>query len=189
MKTLSPFWTAISVAVVLCGTEISHGQAASPQPELQAALTVVPNGTSLPIFEIELTNSGNHDLVLNLGMMLANGRQQFADAIHLSLRDAQNNTEILELKGLPIIAGRIDPFAVPLPKGARMILPINIADYWIPKQNVFEIKLAPGRYFLSADYEGEAPQFVNLDMQAIILMPFWLGRVKSSEISFVVPEK
>jgi hypothetical protein len=95
----------------------------------------------------------------------------------------------LDHKGPPLIAGRIDPFIVPLPKGAHMILPINLADYWIPEQKVFEIKLRPGRYFLSAEYRGEAVQIANLDMQAIKLMPFWLGRVNSSEISFAVPDK
>jgi hypothetical protein len=166
-----------------------YGQVGSSQPELRAALNVVPNGSSVPRFEVELSNSGDHDLILNLGMMLANGRRQFADAIHLSLRDAQSNTDVLDLKGPPVIAGRVDPFVVPLPKGAQMILPINLADYWIPKQKVFEIKLKPGRYFLSAEYRGRGATFVNLDMPGIKLMPYWLGEVSSTEISFVVPEK
>jgi hypothetical protein len=165
------------------------GQASSPQGELHAALLVVPNGTPLPTFEIELTNSGNIDLVLNLGTMLFNGREQFAYAIDLSLRDAENKTEKLALKGPVMIAGRVDTFVVPLPKGAHFILPIDLANYYIPDQNVFDIELKPGRYFLSAEYRGERAEHANLDMQGIRTMPYWVGQVNSSEASFVVPEK
>jgi hypothetical protein len=165
------------------------GQASSPQQELHAALVVVPNGTPLPTFEVELTNSGNIDLVLNLGTMLLNGREQFADAIDLSFRDAQNNTEKLVLKEPAMIAGRVDRFVVPLPKGAHFVLPIDLADYYIPDRDVFDIELKPGRYFLSAEYRGERVEDANLDMQGIRTMPYWVGRVDSSEASFVVPEK
>ncbi len=165
------------------------GQASSPQPELHAALLVVPNDTPLPTFEVELTNSGNIDLVLNLGTMLLNGREQFADAIDLSLRDAENGTEKLVLKGPGMIGGRVDRFVVPLPKGAHFILPIDLADYYIPNREVFDIELKPGQYFLSAEYRGERVEHANLDMQGLRTMPYWVGRVDSSETSFVVPEK
>ena len=164
------------------------GQASSPQPELHAQLLVVPNGTPLPTFEVELTNSGNVDLALNLGYMLFNGHEQFASAIHLSLRDAQNHTEMLDLKGPTTVAGRVDPLVVPLPRGARIILPIDLADYEISAQKISDIQLKPGRYFLSAEYRGERVEHTNLDMQSIRTLPYWVGQVDSSEISFVVPE-
>ena len=164
-------------------------QASSPQPELHTQLLVVPNGSPVPTFEVELTNSGNIDLVLNLGTMLFGGHEQFADAIDLSLRDAENNTEKLVLKGPVMVAGRVDRFVVPLPKGAHFILPIDLANYYIPNRDIFDIELKPGRYFLSAEYRGERVEHTNLDMQGIRTMPFWVGRVDSSETSFVVPEK
>ena len=70
-----------------------------------------------------------------------------------------------------------------------MMLPINLAHYWIPEQKIFDIQLKPGRYFLSAEYRGEGVKQANLDMQGIRLMPYWLGRVDSNETSFVVPGK
>ncbi len=143
-----------AIVIALFNTQISNAQSPSSQPELRAAVRVVPNGTSTPTFEVELSNIADHDLVLNLGMMLANGSQQYADAIHLVLRDNQNSIEVLDLKGPPVVAGRIDPFVVPLPRGTRIILPINLADYWIQKQKIFNIQLKPGRYFLSAKYRG-----------------------------------
>ena len=140
-------------------------------------------------FQRGTVNIGNHDLVLNLGMMLANGRQQYADSIHLILRDVQNSIKMLDLKGPPIVTGRVDPFVVPLPKGARIILPIDLAEYWVQKQHVFDIQLEPGQYFLTAEYRGERVNFVNSDMRGISRMPYWLGRVNSMETAFEVPDK
>lgn len=189
MKCFPRFGVLPAIVIVFFNTQISNAQSASSQSELQAGIRVVPNRTSTPSFEVELSNIGDHDLVLNLGMMLVNGRQQYADAIHLALRDAQSNIEMLDLKGPPTITGRIDPFVVPLPKGARIILPINLAEYWVQKQNIFDIQLKPGRYFLSAEYRGEGVKLANLDCKGIILMPYWVGRVNSIEIPFVVPGK
>jgi hypothetical protein len=177
----------LAVLIVIFNGQVANAQNTSSQSDLQAVLSVVPNGTSVPVFEVELANTGKHDLILNLGYMVA-GRQ-FAYAIHLSLKDAQNQIEILDLKGPPYVAGRVDSLVVPLPKGARIILPINLADYSNPEQKIFDIQLKPGRYFLSAEYRGERVKQANLDMQGILGMPYWLGRVDSNETSFVVPEK
>jgi hypothetical protein len=181
--------SALAVVIFLLGSQTSHAQGTPLQPDLRVAVATVPHSGNLPTFEVELSNIANHDLVLNLGMMLANGHRQFADAIHLSLRDVDNNSEELDLIGPPFVAGRIDPFVVPLPRGARITLPVKLDDYWAPKQKIFEIKLGRGRYWLSAEYRGANPKIVNLDMKGIALMPYWVGRVSSREISFVVPPK
>ncbi len=189
MKYFPRFSALCAVAIALINTQISNAQGPSSPSELQAAFRVLPNDTSCPTFEVELSNIGNHDLVLNLGMMLGNGRRQYADAIHLVLRDTQNSIEVLDLKGPPVVAGRVDPFVVPLPKGARIILPINLVDFWAPKQKRIDIQLKPGRYYLTAEYRGQGVELSNLDMPGIKLMPYWLGIVDSIEDSFVVPEK
>lgn len=41
----------------------------------------------LPKFKVELRNSGDDDLVLNVGVMLANGKKQYPDAITLVVTD------------------------------------------------------------------------------------------------------
>lgn len=177
----------LAILIVIFNSKIAHAQSTSSQSELQAQLIVAPIGTSIPMFEVEMTNTGKHDLILNLGFMYR--RRQFASAIHLSLRDAQNQTQILDLKGLPTVLGRVDPLVVPLPQGAHIVLPINLADYSIPEQKISDIQLKPGRYFLSAEYRGERVEHANLDCRGILVMDFWLGRVASNETSFVVPEK
>src|ERR1035438_2140545 len=99
MKFFPRFSVLPAIVIALFNTQISNAQGPSSQSELRASIRVVPNDTSTPTFEVELSNIGDHDLVLNLGMMLANGRQQYADAIHLVLRDTQNSIEMLDLKG------------------------------------------------------------------------------------------
>jgi hypothetical protein len=48
--------------------------------------------SALPKFRIDLHNAGPADLVLNVGVMLANGRRQHATAIVLTLTDAQGKS-------------------------------------------------------------------------------------------------
>jgi hypothetical protein len=185
MKIYPRSITLAAIVIVFFNTQISDAQGTSAQSELQATIRVVPNGKSTPGFEVELSNTGERDLVLNLGLIMADGPHSYA--IHLALRDGQNNLQILDLAGPSIINGRIDPFIVPLPKRARIILPINLGEYWVEKQHIFEIQLKPGQYFLSAEYRGEEVKLSGLDMQRISLMPNWFARVKSMETSFVVP--
>jgi hypothetical protein len=175
----------LAIVIVIFNSQVANAQSTSSQSELQAELIAAPIGTSIPMFEVELTNTGKRDLILNLGLIYRG--QQFAYAIHLSLRDAQNQTQTLDLKGPPYVLGRVDPMIVPLPQGASIMLPINLADYSIPERKIFDIQLKPGRYFLIAEYRGEPVKVTNIG--CILTTGHWLGRVDSNETSFVVPEK
>jgi hypothetical protein len=42
-----------------------------------------------PKFKVELRNAGDSDLILNLGVMLANGKEQYPNAIILTLIDGE----------------------------------------------------------------------------------------------------
>jgi hypothetical protein len=108
MKRFPKFSVLPAIVFVFFNTQISNAQSTSSQSEFQAAIRVVQNGASTPTFEVELSNIGDHDLVLNLGMMLANGRQQYAEAIHLVLKDAQKGIEMLDLKGPPMVAALLN---------------------------------------------------------------------------------
>ena len=65
-----------------------------------------------------LENVSGGDLVLNLGMMLANGKNQLPTAVRLTLTGADGKTRTLE-RTVGSIAGRVDPFVVPLAVGCR----------------------------------------------------------------------
>ena len=158
---------------------------------LHMNLVSVKARSAKPLFQVELHNVSEQPLILSLGMMLSNGRKQYADAVHLSLTDDHGKVLALELKVAGIVAGRIDPLVVPLPPGATFTLPIDLADYISPKANVWELYLVAGRYTLSADYSGVGvpQQQANLDMKGISLMPYWTGSVKSNVVEFIVPRQ
>ena len=181
----------LAILIVIFNSQVANAQNTSSQSELQAELIVAPTGTSIPMFEVELTNTGKRDLILNLGLMYR--EKQFPFAIHLSLKDDQNKTQILDLNGPPYVAGRVDPMVIPLPQGASIMLPIKLADYSIPEQ-ISDHQLKPGKYFLSAEYRGEPAKYAgppNRDCSngMFLVMRYWLGRVISNQVSFVVPEK
>jgi len=134
MKIYPRSITLAAIVIVFFNTQISDAQGTSAQSELQTTIRVVPNGKSTPGFEVELSNTGERDLVLNLGLIMADGPHAYA--IHLALRDGQNNLQILDLAGPSIINGRIDPFIVPLPKRARIILQSTSENIGL-KSNIF----------------------------------------------------
>jgi hypothetical protein len=101
------------------------------------------------------------------------------------LTDAGGKTLPLDLTGPAIAGGRIDPLVVPLPEGATFTLPIDLKSYSSPRQHVFELSLAPGRYTLSA---GVSQQEANLDMRGILLMPYWIGTVESNVVPFTATQ-
>jgi hypothetical protein len=153
---------------------------------LALRLAELPGKVPVPMFRVSLRNVGDHDLLLNLGAMLANGRMQYLDAVHLSLTDGAGMVLPLRLRGPSIIGGRVDPMIVPLPKGAEFAFDVDLKDYAATKAHVWRLDLKPGPYRLAAEYEGVAipSKSANSDMKG--LFPVWTGLVRSGEILFLV---
>ena len=106
-----------------------------------------------PKFRVELRNAGQNDLVVNLGMMLANGKRQYPNAVALTLTDAQGKSRRLDLREPAMIAGRVDPFVVPIPVDATFSIPVNLDAYWpAASKEGFDYKLKPGNYSLEAQF-------------------------------------
>jgi hypothetical protein len=143
--------------------------------------------SKVPKFRVELRNYGETDLVLNLGAMLGNGRKQYPSAVDLSLTDAQGKSRRLDLV-LPPVAGRLDPFILPLPAGATFSVPVVLDKYIAAATEDVDYKLKPGTYFLEAQFTGigVSQQDANLDVKGIALMPYWTGTVTSNRVQFEV---
>lgn len=105
-----------------------------------------------PKFRVELRNSGEKDLLLNLGVMTRNGEQQYPTALSLIIVDAQGESRLLELK-IPLQvrdAGR-ETLTLPLSVGATFSVPVDLDDYWAPTFKGF-YTLKPGTYSLAAQF-------------------------------------
>ena len=140
-------------------------------------------------FSLALENTGDSDFVLNLGSMLANGKVMLPEAMRLILTDPAGNTSELGFfdRRYPRVAGRVDPFVVPLRAGSTYILRTSLNQYFIPATHNFDVKLASGRNRIAARFEGQQARSANPDMQGVALLNLWKGTVDSNVVDFDVP--
>jgi hypothetical protein len=161
--------------------------ASDDQPSHGLQLSIVrdtaePFAGRPPRFRVELRNTGKDDLTLNLGIMLANGRCQYARAISLMVTDSEGKSRVFDLREPATVGGRIDAFILPLASGAMYSMPIDLGNYWPASSKEFEYKLR-GSYSIKAQFKGErAPR----DMD-ILLASYWIGSVTSNTLNFQVP--
>ena len=174
-------------------------QGASSQPLLEAPPTWgqsidglrmgISGGRSVPSsggqFTLAFQNTGSRDFVVNLGLMLANGRAMFPTAVRLALTDPAGKSR--ELKFIdPRVAGRLDDFTVALRGGALYAFPVSLDQYWSEATKEFRLKLTPGRHRISAQFDGTGARIPNLDMKGVALLNFWKGTVRSGVFEFEV---
>lgn len=168
----------------------SDGKVARPQaPATHLKLSVRPSSSeSADAFRLYVTfeNVGEHDTVLNLGIMLANGKLQSPSAVRLTLADTEGQVRELHFSDRRYagIAGRVDPFIVPLPAGAAYTLKLDLQDYCSSIPNEFRIKLKANEYRISAKFTGEGAPHLNGDVEGLKFMPFWTSEVESEKVRF-----
>jgi RNA polymerase sigma factor (sigma-70 family) len=136
---------------------------------------------------VTLENVGRDDLMLNLGIMLANGKKHLPSGVRLALTDRAGKTRTFQLKGPPGIAGRVDALIVPLPAGSRYTVPCPLDKYADADPTRIGVPLAPGEYRVAAQYTGEKVTRTNADTTGLTLMKYWTGTVKSGEVRLTVP--
>jgi hypothetical protein len=196
-KILFSAVVAISLSVLgslplTCQTAQSWGE---PVNGLQMSLLrdQFASGSSKDLkFRVELYNQGETDLVLNLGIMLANGAKQYPWEISLTLTDLtdpQGKIHRLKLPGPAFIAGRMDPFVLPLPSSASFSISLDLRNCWSKGPGGLDLRdLKGGPYVLEAQFTGTdfPKENTNLDMRGISLMPYWKGTVVSNRLRFEV---
>ncbi len=195
-KHLLGFWAAnlLLLGVLSAAPNPSAQTSGAPAGGLQITVYLddAQGGRSgPPKFRVEFRNAGENDLILNLGVALANGRKQYPNAVFLILTDAQGRSRRLDLREPGLIAGRVDPLIVPLPVGSTFSLPVDLDKYWPWASREFDYKLRPGNYSLAAQYIGRAvdSRETNLDVKGMALMPYWEGTATSNQLAFAVPRQ
>jgi hypothetical protein len=149
-------------------------------------------GSRDPKFRVELRDAGEDDLVLNLGFMLANGGEQYPDAIVLTLRDTHGKSRPLQLREPFTIAGRVDPFVLPLPAGATFSIPVYFDKYLVmPRPEESDFRLQAGTYTLEAQFTGKgvSQQEANDGVKGVALMSYWQDTATSNLLRFEVPNQ
>jgi len=159
---------------------------AAEEPSSPLKISIVSlDAEQTGVFRVDLENTGDKDLVLNLGMMLGNGRTLIPDAISLILVDSKGESREL-LFSDPFIAGRLDDYIVPLRAGSKYSLRLSLDDYWCAKTNEFKITLQAGEYRIYAVLTAKGAQNVNSDMEGMQVMNFWTGTISSAPITVKV---
>lgn len=189
-------------ALVICSTAIlSEGAIAGPFAQiawgeeldgLRIGITQVhqleQNDYDKPRFNIALQNIGKKDLVLNLGIMLANGKEQYSTAVTLIFTDPNGKSYEFHnnIGRHPGIAGRMDPFIVPLAVGGTYILRADFDNYWSVSAAGLPVPLPKGRYRAAAVFKDRAATFKQTGVYTQEL--YWNGTIKSKEIMFESPK-
>lgn len=156
-----------------------------PVDGLQISISVADSqNLDVPEFQVALRNAGKQDVTLNLGFMLANGKVQLPQNISLNVTDAPGKTRKLKFfdRRYPAVAGRVDDYVVPLRAGSSYTLKLSLDQFWSPDTKEFELKFIPGKYQITAQFEGGGAKTSNLDVPGIKLMNFWLGTLQSNII-------
>ena len=165
---------------------ISIPQKSSAELRMSIAAMIPQETKGIPIFRVTFENVGDKDTVLNLGMMLANGKVLLPDAIRLILIEPDEKCRELHFadRRYPGIAGRVDDYAVPLRAGSTYTLRLSLGNFWCPETKEFQIKLKPGAYRVRSKLKGIGAHHINNDMEGISLMNFWKGTLQSDETVF-----
>ena len=142
------------------------------------------NNLHVPEFQVAFRNAGKQDVTLNLGFMLANGKVQLPQNISLNVTDAAGQTRKLKFfdRRYSGVFGRLDDYVVPLRAGSTYTLKLRMDQFWSPDTKEFELKFLPGKYQITAQFEGGGAKISNPDVAGIKLMNFWLGKVQSNII-------
>jgi uncharacterized protein (TIGR03067 family) len=129
-------------------------------------------------------NVGTDDVVINLGIMLDNGKKQVPMAVRLIFTDTEGKKHIIR-RNEPRVAGRVDPLVVPLPAGSRYsLVPRDDRDGMLDR-------LPPGRYRVRAEFAGEAvgKKDVGADSASLARLTYWTGTIQSDECQVTLPAK
>jgi hypothetical protein len=145
-------------------------------------------GSENPKFRVELRNSGEDDLILNLGFLL--GWKQYPAAIVLTLRDTHGKSRPVHVREPFTVSGRMDPMVLPLPAGATFSIPVDFDKYQVmtrPEESQF--RLEAGTYTLGAQFtdKGGSQEHLNGCEKGNPVMISRQDTVTSNLLRFEIP--
>ena len=139
--------------------------------------------------EVTFENAGPQDALLNLGLMVGNGRTMVPHAVRLVVRGATFGTCELEYADRRVthVGGRLDDLVVGLPRSGRYTLRLPLRDFWCGARKQFPMRWPAARLHVFARFRGGPAVSVTLDMPGMRLMHFWRDTLESGVVSVRVP--
>jgi hypothetical protein len=153
---------------------------------IRISIEVVPSHSGMERVRAIVTNGGEVDQLVNVGVMLGNGKEMFPSRIVLECVAADGKK--FEMVREPShVSGRMDPLIVPLPAGASwtVVLPLRQMDVRELKGTA---RIGPGTYRVSAVLTGKPVEKggTNSDTEGLATWRFWTGTVRSGEATVEV---
>ncbi len=114
--------------------------------------------------------------------MLANGKVMNPDKIQLTLVDDSGKSRELHFASPWAISGRMDDYIVPLRAGSAYTVKVRLDQFWSPDTQESTVHLKPGRYEVSAQFQGSGAGIINTGMEGMKLLNFWIGNLQSNPV-------
>jgi hypothetical protein len=135
----------------------------------------------LAIFE----NVTDSNLNLNLGSSLANGQSYHPTALRLlAFSKGKSRTFIYSIR----VAGRVDPFIVPLPAKSTYSVRISL-NRFSDSETGEPIDFTNKDLRITAELVGEPVIKTNPDLQGLALMSYWQGKIRSNDIQMSITNR
>ena len=132
-----------------------------------------------PALRITLLNGSTTDTAIVLGTSIGNGRWYVADSVVVEVRRGQEGRveEYRPGGGPPAIAGRIDPWIVPLPAGSEFSLTLPIVR--LSSQKGDSLSLGTGEIFIRARVVRHPNDRFNAEMVGPGLVKVFVGELQT----------
>jgi hypothetical protein len=176
---------------VLIGLMCCASEAGAPAPVENNECGAASDGLQMCLaaadsnLQLTLRNVGDHQLTLNLGIMLANGTVQLPNRVAIKFTDALGKTRVFKFSDLRygFVAGRVDDYVVQLRVRSSYTLHFTLNQFWCHETKEFSIPLLSGENHLTAQLEGAGATHLNTGQEGMALMNFWLGKVDSNTLT------
>jgi hypothetical protein len=162
-----------------------NGQSGAVIDGLQMSLSASMANPKDPAFEVTIQNVGDKNVYLNLGVILGNDKEMFPDKIHLHLIDSHGKSRELDFIDPVAIGGRMDDYAVPLGVGSAYTVKLRLDQFCSLATQEWRLQLKPGRYEISAQFQGTGVGIINTGMEWMKVMNFWKGNLQSNPVFIV----
>jgi hypothetical protein len=150
----------------------------APVAGLTLCLVSIPSTDSA---SVEIRNDGSSDVLVDLGIMLANGAYQYANALTLVVSDSSRGEIEGTLIDPAVVAGRTDPLVIPLSAGAAFRIPLRLSRYvFHAADRAGALDVGGQRSTIRAKLMGRRPNRSEL-------VSYWTGSAVSNAITVVLP--
>ena len=170
---IRPAAVALLVALGVSAGPAIEANRQEPKAELRLSLQVEPYRDDAE-YALAFANVGEVDTVLNLGIMLANGRRQLPSAIQLVFTDSTGNDAQAEF-AMPPIGGRVDDYLIPLRAGSQYSVRLAASSF---HRVTFDAESVRARFV------GKEAGSANPDVEGLKFLPFWIGTIESNVVNF-----